>query len=197
MYLFIINCCWHIGNAQRLNFGLKGGVGFSKISGKGMAKMYCEAYSTGIYSTIDLDEQWRLQIEVEYNPVDLEASTDFRTYYVANSKSSGYEGKSRLYKLNFPVLINYKLSEHFSLQFGPQYSHSMATKEHLLKNNQSAFLKNDFVLVAGGQLNSSSFFFNLRYHYGVKNVNAINDYYSWHSRQIQLGVGVKLFSNEK
>jgi hypothetical protein len=197
MYLLLLNCCCFLAYSQPLNFGLKGGIGFSKINGKGMAKIFSEGYSVGVYAQTYLHKRWDLQFEMEYNPMDVKASTDFRTYYVASSRSSGYETMSRLYRFSLPLLISYSLSERVTLQFGPQYSYTTATKESLLKNNQTAFSKNDLALVAGGQLNTRNFFVSLRYQYGIKNVNAINDYYNWYCRQVQLGVGLRLFSNEK
>jgi hypothetical protein len=195
LLLLIIITCFSFVQGQEISFGLKGGVNFSKVDGKGMAKTFNEGYGVGVYAMSALYNRWALQVEMEYNPTDINASTDFRTYYITSSRSD-FNKKSRLYKLNLPVLINYSLSDRIVLQLGPQYSYAIAIDESLLKNNQSAFSKHDFALIAGCQLNARSFFANLRYQYGVKNINAISNYYNWYSRQVQLGFGIRLFASK-
>src|SRR5687767_4401389 len=99
MGLLIIITCFSFVQGQEISFGLKGGVNFSKVDGKGMAKTFNEGYSVGVYAMSALYNRWALQVEMEYNPTDINASTDFRTYYITSSRPD-FNKKSRLYKLN-------------------------------------------------------------------------------------------------
>ncbi len=178
--------------AQKVEFGLSLGANLTNIHGNGMATGYGSGFTAGAFSHIPLSAKWNLQPEVLFNYVNTKKGAGFLEYYV-NSGNENAAEKVNLNYISVPVLLGYKLNKTFTLNAGPQYSSLIYENDNLLQSNKASYQRSDLGIVAGGQVHLENLSFYARYVLGVMNVNAIDDRYKWQSRQVQLGLNLKLF----
>lgn len=180
-----------LSQAQFLKLGIKGGANLSKISGKSFKDEYGLGYFAGAFAEIKLSENWYLNPEVQFGENRARRGSGFSNIYQNLANLDTLKG-IKLHYLTIPVLAGYKISNLFSVQAGPQFGYLIDRNENLLQNGKSAFSKGDLSLLAGVNLHVSKFRASLRYAWGIKSINGIDDKDNWTTQTAQLGIGLVL-----
>lgn len=187
--LIIAGLVWAIvGHSQFLKFGVKGGANLVKIQGQSFNDGYDLGYYAGGFLEMKLGENWFLQPEVLFGETSLTYSEDFKDIY-ENILDINKLSSIRLQRLNFPITLNYKVANIFSLTAGPQFSIIMDRGESFMNNAGKAFSDGDIGLIAGGNFHFGKFRVNGRYIWGLKDMNNIDNQDPWKVQTAQLGIG--------
>ena len=193
LVLLIVASLWQAKAQDKVQYGLTGNISLNNYSGNGLSSKLYTGGDIGIFAAIPLHKKWSLQPELllSYKPG---ARTDnFIAYYVNEGRSSSVEGIKTSY-ISLPILVNYKLSNHFTINAGPQAAFLVYRDENLLNGTRSAFKKWDGGVTAGLQYELVKGFQVFgSYYYGLLNINNIDDRYKWYNRSIKLGINVSLF----
>lgn len=174
--------------SQGLNFGIKGGATMNKLSGKSFKEEFSFGYHLGAFATLGLGKKFSIQPEVLFNQVNVDTASNFS----AVSPNFNKVKDVQLKYLTIPVVLNYNLSNLFSLQLGPQFGVLIDQDKNLMQNGQDAFKKGDFSMVGGIQLKLLKFRVYGRYVVGLNDISDAPNSGEWKSQSIQLGVGIAL-----
>jgi hypothetical protein len=172
--------------SQGLTFGIKGGANMGKIDGHSFKNEFKLGYHIGAFATIG-SGKWSIQPEVLFNQVNTDTATDFNQITQLHNV-----GQIQLKYLSIPIMLNYNLSNIFSIQAGPQFGILMDKSKNLVQNGKDAFKSGDFSLAAGLQLNVSKFRVYGRFVGGMTDLNNLDNDDTWKVQMIQLGVGLAL-----
>mgnify|MGYP000471024868 CR=1 FL=1 len=174
--------------AQSLHFGLKAGTNLQKIDGIPFKDKFTFGYQGGAFATIGITSKFGIQPEVLFSSVSADTATQFSTVY-------GFKqvDKIKLNYLDIPVLLNIKAATFLTIQAGPQFSVLLDKNKSLLKNGEAAFKESNVGAAAGLQFNFTKIKIYGRYVAGLNNLNDVNNADKWKSRNIQVGVGFKIF----
>ena len=175
--------------AQSIHLGIKGGTNINKISGESFNQKFTYGYHLGGFAEIGLGTKWALQPEVLFNEINADTSSQFSKIYT--SLPSNVKNVKLRY-LSIPILLDYKVSNLFALQAGPQFGILMNHDNSLVQDGKSAFKKGDFSMLAGVQLKIASIRIYGRYAIGLNNINDIDNKDKWKSQSFQLGIGLAL-----
>ena len=175
--------------AQSIHLGIKGGTNINKISGESFNQKFTYGYHLGGFAEIGLGTKWALQPEVLFNEINADTSSQFSKIYT--SLPSNVKNVKLRY-LSIPILLDYKVSNLFALQAGPQFGILMNQDNSLVQDGKSAFKKGDFSMLAGVQLKIASLRIYGRYAIGLNNINDIDNKDKWKSQSFQLGIGLAL-----
>jgi outer membrane protein assembly factor BamA len=177
--------------AQRISYGITmNGIG-SYLWGKGMQASLQTGYETGAYAEVLLPHKLRLQTGLLYSHRSIRRADDITTYYVNTASSLSRNNITADY-ITIPVVVSYPLGKYFSVGLGPQYSRLLYTNENLLKSGTDALKKNDAGLKVQAGFRLSGLLLTAGYYYGLTNLNNVDERYTWHTRQLQLGVSIRL-----
>lgn len=174
--------------SQGLTFGIKGGTSINKLAGKSFKEEFSFGYHVGVFATLGMGGKLSLQPEVLLNQVNTDTAANFS----AVSPNFNKVKNIQLKYLSIPLLLNYKLSNIFALQVGPQFGILIDQNKDLVKNGGDAFKKGDFSMLGGLQLKLFKFRVYGRYVVGLNNLSDIGNSDKWKSQSIQLGVGIAL-----
>lgn len=174
--------------AQNVHFGLKAGANFQKIQGIPFKEKFTFGYQAGAFAAIGFNSTIGIQPEILFSSVNADTATQFSTVY-------GFKkiDKVKLNILDIPILLNVKVSSFITIQAGPQFSVLINKNENLLKNGETAFKQGNISAVAGLQFNLTKLKIYGRYVAGLKNLNNVNTSNEWKNRNIQVGIGFKIF----
>ena len=175
--------------AQSIHLGIKGGTNINKISGESFNQKFTYGYHLGGFAEIGLGTKWAFQPEVLFNEINADTSSQFSKIYT--SLPSNVKNVKLRY-LSIPILLDYKVSNLFALQAGPQFGILMNQDNSLVQDGKSAFKKGDFSMLAGVQLKIASLRIYGRYAIGLNNINDIDNKDKWKSQSFQLGIGLAL-----
>lgn len=179
-------------NAQRVNYGLKASLLFSKISGEGIKQSFTPGFQGGAFFEIDLskDKKWGIQPELLFTQTSAKKASDFANRYVTYHNTQARD-KIKISAATVPLLVRYSPIPAVTLNLGAQYTYMYFIDENLLKANRDAFNKSDVAAVGGVQVNVAGVRFFGRYVYGLSNINDVPaPKYEWNTRQIIFGMGV-------
>jgi hypothetical protein len=198
---FIVNA-----SAQKVQTGVRAGLNFTQIDALGWQANYQTTPFAGIYANIS-GGRLGLQIEALYTNQSLVTDTSFKnlyTTYYNNILDSAKNGSFTFTKLQVPVLLNFKFSSKFWIQFGAMFSNniSVVDKTSLVKTTDAIFKSQD-VSLSGGlwvgltkRINvSGRYTQNMTDLNNLKNISATNpniNFSAWKNQQVQLGVGFRL-----
>src|SRR5450432_3060124 len=174
--------------SQTFHLGIKGGANVNKLTGESFKDEFSYGYHLGAFVEIGLGNKFSVQPEVVFNQLRQDTSSSFKDIYSLSNVRSNI----KLNYLSIPVLLNYKLSNFFILQAGPQFGILMNQNEKLLQNGQDAFKKGDFSMLGGVQLKFSSLRIYGRYALGLSNLNDIDNKDKWKSQSFQVGIGLAI-----
>lgn len=174
--------------AQSFHVGLKAGVNLQKIDGIPFKDKFTFGYQAGGFATIGITSKIGIQPEILFSSVNSDTATQFSTVYGFNKID-----KVKLNYLDIPLLLNIKAAPFLTLQFGPQFSILLDKNKSLLKNGETAFKQGNISAAAGLQFNLTKFKIYARYVAGLSNLNQVNDNNKWKNKNIQVGVGFKIF----
>ena len=176
------------GFAQGFHIGLKAGANLQKIDGVPFKDKFTFGYQTGAFATIGITSKIGIQPEILFSSVNSDTATQFSTVYGFNKID-----KVKLNYLDIPVLLNIHAAPFLTLQFGPQFSVLLDKNKSLLKNGETAFKQGSISAAAGLQFNLAKFKIYGRYVAGLSNLNQVNNNNEWKNRNIQVGIGFKIF----
>src|SRR5437868_11997852 len=100
--------------SQGLTIGVKGGASINKLTGKSFNEQFSFGYHVGVFATLGMGGRLSLQPEVLLNQVNTDTASSFSSIY-------HFKSNIELKYLSIPILLNYKLSNLFALQVGPQF----------------------------------------------------------------------------
>ena len=172
--------------SQGLTFGIKGGANLGKIDGQSFKNEFNLGYHVGAFATIG-GKKWSIQPEVLFNQVNTDTASSFSEVTQLHNID-----KIQLHYLSIPILLNYNVSNLFSLQFGPQFGILIDKNQNLVQNGKDAFKSGDFSLAGGVQLNLLKFRVYGRFTGGMTDVNNLSSNDTWKIQMIQVGVGIAL-----
>jgi opacity protein-like surface antigen len=172
--------------AQEINWGIKAGANYSKVTSK-VDPDYIFGFHAGLVAEYKLTPQFALQPELLYSLEGAKAEMDFREGEFFFSS----EEKIRLGYINLPVMAKYYATPALSFEAGPQIGFLLsAESEYELSSNFDEFeidesdtedIKDEVKKISFG-LNfglaydiSSSLFVQARYHLGLSDISDYDD----------------------
>lgn len=174
-------------HSQGFHLGIKGGANMNKLTGKSFNDEFSYGYHLGAFAEIGLGSKFSVQPEVLFNQFTQDTASKFSQVYKLDNLS-----KVKLNYLSIPILLNYRASNFFSIQVGPQFGILMDQNAKLVQNGKDAFKKGDFSMLGGVQLKFSSIRIYGRYAVGLSNLNDIDNQDKWKSQSFQVGVGLAI-----
>lgn len=160
-------------NAQEeLNFGLKAGVNFAKLTGDDVEDADGRTgFHVGLIAEIFMGEKFAIQPELVYSQQGLQTKEEFL--------GEEFETKSKLDYLNIPVMGKYYVGEDLAIEFGPQFGFNVSAKSEFEGGGESdeEDIKDEiagFDLGVGGGLSfnmETGWFAQARYIIGLSNVD--------------------------
>ena len=185
---FCLFCTTKFTIAQSFHFGLKAGANLQKIDGIPFKDKFTFGYQAGAFAAVGITSKIGIQPEVLFSSVNADTASQFSTVY-------GFKqvDKVKLNYLDIPILLNIKAAPFLTIQAGPQFSVLIDKNESLLKNGETAFKRGNVSGVAGLQFNLTKFKIYGRYVTGLSNQNNVNNTDEWKNKNIQVGIGFKIF----
>ena len=175
-------------------FGVKGDLNLSNISGNGMPGGYTSGFQVGGFAEKAFNSKWSFQPEVLFSQNNTTVNvSNFLVYYLPPQGNVFAANNIKLGYISIPLMFKYKLNKYFTLAAGPQYSQMVFDAESLLtSNNDNAFKKYEASVNGGGEFTLGSVAIYGRYNQGLTNINNIDNRYSWKSSHIQIGMAIKI-----
>lgn len=171
-------------NAQDVKFGLKGGVNFASISGKGVDKVKTKtAFHVGILSEIPITDKFSFQPELLYSAQGI--------------KENDNNAELKLDYFQIPLMGKYYVAEGLSVQAGPQIGLLISAKAKVAGEGEDdikdLMKKTDFGLNFGlGYKLDNGLNFDARYNLGLSKIFK-KDYYlgdiKAYNSVIQISIG--------
>ena len=166
-------------NAQKLKFGIKGGLNFASVSGdNSREKKVVTSFNFGFLSEIPVSGKFSFQPELMYS-------------------GQGYSFNNNtiaLSYLNIPLMGKYYLTKGLSVEAGPQIGFLLAAKNEKIdvKNSFNTF---DFGVNFGlGYKLDNGLNFGVRYNQGLTDINNIDNSSIKNKNSVfQLSVGYFIF----
>lgn len=168
-------------NAQKINFGVKGGINIANINGENTSNLESvAAFNFGLMSEIPISEKFSFQPEVMFS-----------------GQGYSFEGSDgniiALNYLNVPLMGKYYLTKGLSLEAGPQFGFLLSAK------NEGTDVKDSFktfdfgVNVGLGYKLNNGLNFGARYNLGLTNINDLSGSGKNRNGVIQLSIGYFFF----
>lgn len=147
-------------NAQKIKFGVKGGLNFATISGDNTEDIdLVTSFNFGVLSEIPLSDKFSFQPELMYSG----QGYSFNDNVVALSY------------LNIPLMGKYYLTKGFSVEAGPQIGFLLAAKNEKT-NVKDSFNTFDFGVNFGlGYKLDNGLNFGARYNLGLTDINNVDN----------------------
>ncbi|RKR09269.1 outer membrane protein with beta-barrel domain [Flavobacterium sp. 90] len=147
-------------NAQKIKFGVKGGLNFANISGDNTKDAdLVTSFNFGVLSEIPISEKFSFQPELMYS-------------------GQGYsfnDNTVALSYLNVPLMGKYYLTKGFSVEAGPQIGFLLAAKNEKI-NVKDSFNTVDFGVNFGlGYKLDNGLNFGVRYNLGLTDINNVDN----------------------
>ena len=177
--------------AQSFHLGIKAGANINKLTGKSFNEEFSYSYHAGAFAEIGLGDKFVLQPEVLFSELTAKTSSSIDSIYT--NISNGGASKVKLQYIAIPLLLNYKLSNSFMIQAGPQYGIKLDNSKSLQQNGKDAFKSGDFSVMAGLQLKFGPIRIYGRYVVGLSELNDIDKKDKWKTQTIQAGLGYVIF----
>jgi hypothetical protein len=170
--------------AQQAYFGLKGGVNVSRLhfNNNEVSSNSRTGLNVGMFATIPASATWAVQPELLYSPEGGRKAGDGQTDYNLNY-------------LNVPVLLQYMLNHGLRVEGGAQIGFLLNAKIRSgnITANNTGFRSTAFSIPLGvGYLASSDVGLDLRYLFGLSNINDSENGRVTQSNVFQLGIFYRL-----
>ena len=184
--LFIANLSFA---QEHINLGIKVGQNFSKVDNVAADRTQA-SFHIGAQASIRLTDFISVAPEVILSQTKLEADPSLMDVIGNNNlQPETYH----LNYLSFPALAQFKPSNKFIIEVGPQYSVLMNQSKDGKELANMAFKSGEFAFVGGAKIQFSGIAAYGRYVAGMQDINALQDQQHWKTRQWQLGVSLNLF----
>ncbi|WP_447634977.1 porin family protein [Flavobacterium microcysteis] len=168
-------------NAQKINFGVKGGLNFASISGDNTKEIDpVAAFNFGLLSEIPISEKFSFQPEVMFS-----------------GQGYSFKGKDNLIALNYlnvPLMGKYYVTKGLSIEAGPQLGFLLSAKDEK-KDVKDSFKTFDFGVNFGlGYKLENGINFGVRYNLGLTDINNLDNYSGKNKNGVlQVSVGYFFF----
>ena len=174
---------------EHINFALKLGQNFSKVDNVAADRTQA-SFHIGAQASIRLTNFISLAPEVILSQTKLEANPSLMDVIGNNNlQPETYH----LNYLSFPVLAQFKPSNKFIIELGPQYSVLMNQSKDGKELANMAFKSGEFAFIGGAKIQFSGIAAYGRYVVGMQDINSLQDQQHWKTRQWQLGISLNLF----
>lgn len=185
-----------------IDFGVKAGANFAKLSGDTWDNGYKAGFLGGVYGSIHT-RKIGVQAEVFFSQARY--TTNGKAFYdvykgvpgfLKNASDTLQNGTVGASYLNIPILLHYKLLSNAWIQVGPQYSMllSVNDKDELMNDAKQIFKSGDLSAVIGVWINlPAGLNVGARYVMGLSNMDKTTLSNSWKNRTIQLHLGYTIF----
>lgn len=174
---------------EHINLALKLGQNFSKVDNVAADKTQA-SFHIGAQASIRLTNFISLAPEVILSQTKLEANPSLMDVIGNNNlQPETYH----LNYLSFPVLAQFKPSNKFIIELGPQYSVLMNQSKDGKELANMAFKSGEFAFIGGAKIQFSGIAAYGRYVVGMQDINSLQDQQHWKTRQWQLGISLNLF----
>ena len=178
-------------NAQSLHIGGKVGANLGKIDGKSFKDEYKLSYLLGAYVDLGIGKNWGIEPELLFNQTSARIDSGYKQVY-KDAPSSVFGKKAHFNYLSVPILLNLNAGSLLTFQVGPQFSILLNKDDKLTTNVGNAVQSGDLAAVLGARINLGAMNVSARYNIGLANINDITDSQKWKSRQIQIGLGLRV-----
>lgn len=179
--------------SQKVSAGIESSLLFSRIKGNGMDASLRQGYELGAWVRYGIGGRWSVRPGLYYSFEHFRAAGNFTTYFVNQSRSSGYNADVYLSSLHIPVLLQYQLLPKLGIQAGMEFSFVSEEDSKLLKSTQRVFRNSGRAAVLGTEIQLRPVHFYVRYKYGLSDVNNITSVHRWTIQGLQAGIGLRLF----
>jgi len=174
---------------EHINLALKLGQNFSKVDNVAADRTQA-SFHIGAQASIRLTNFISLAPEVILSQTKLEANPSLMDVIGNNNlQPETYH----LNYLSFPVLAQFKPSNKFIIELGPQYSVLMNQSKDGKELANMAFKSGEFAFIGGAKIQFSGIAAYGRYVVGMQDINSLQDQQHWKTRQWQLGISLNLF----
>jgi len=188
-------------NAQKLYIGAKAGVNFSKVDGDYLSSDFKGYFLGGAVVGIKTSAI-RVQGELLFTQSSLTTGDNFGSAfgnYLTNAGKNLKNGDFKQSELAVPITIGFNiLPKLLWISAGPQFSGIVSTTstDQFVTDTKSIVKKGYISGVVGAEVQLPfSLNAGVRYVFGLSDVNRFGDVdASWKSKQVQVHVGVTLFS---
>lgn len=183
-----------------LGIGLKGGLNFNKVEGKGWKNIYSTDPHAGFF--IHLNKRHvGVQLEAVWSQNHIITDSSFKglyNQYIEKFDDSLTGGSFRFNAISLPFLLNLKLTQSLWIQLGPQFNANInvADENHIIKsgvniiNQQSYSAVGGIWLQFGGKSPLLRINLGARYIAGLNNLNSLNNMQVWKNQMIQVHLGI-------
>ncbi len=183
-----------------LGIGLKGGLNFNKVEGKGWKNIYNTDPHAGFF--IHLNKRHvGVQLEAVWSQNHIITDSSFKglySQYIDKFDDSLSGGSFRFNTISLPFLLNLKLAQSLWIQLGPQFNANInvADENHIIKSGINIINQQSYSAVGGIWVqfggNSPLLRINLgaRYIAGLNNLNSLNHTQVWKNQMIQVHLGI-------
>lgn len=193
--------CITVASFAQFTAGVKAGINFASLSGDA-AEDYDgrTVFHAGLYGNYSLSEKLSIQPELLYNSVGAKYED---SYTDPDFGDVDYKETIKLDYLSVPVMLDYKLTDQFSLQVGPQIGFLLSAKyeaeveydgdsESYNEDIKDEMKGTDFGLNFGAAYSFVKLNVTFRYSLGLSNA-ADYDEGDLKNNNIQISLGYKLF----
>lgn len=186
---------------NEIGIGAKLGLNFNKITGEEWLQTYKTNPSLGFFAFIN-KKRYGFQFEALWSLNTMVSDSNFyglyKQYYNI-SLDSLTQGTFNFHTISIPILFNYKITQWFWLQVGPQYTSlaSVVDKDNLIKSGQTIIRTGEVSAVAGIWLNVGKvgpiprINVGARYIAGISDINALSvQGNNWKNQRLQFHIGL-------
>lgn len=179
LIVLLVGINYSIAVAQNVNFGIKGGLNLSSLTGDVSDLDSRTSFHFGAIAEIEISETFSIQPEVLFSS--------------QGAKDSQFDEELRLNYLNLPIMAKYFAASGLSIEAGPQIGVLLSAKSEFdgeEEDVEEAFNDLDLGVNFGlGYKLENGINFALRYTVGISNVLDEGDEFKVRNGVFQLSVG--------
>lgn len=183
-----------------LGIGVKGGINFNKILGKGWIEQFNTDPHFGFFAHLN-KRRVGIQIEALWSQNHMTTDSSFRglyKQYLNNVGDSLNNGMFRFNTISLPILINIKLSQWLWIQAGPQFNANInvVDKNQILRSGVSIINQQSYSAVGGiwiqfgGKAPLIRVNAGARFVAALNNINMLETNEVWKNQMVQLHLGL-------
>lgn len=183
-----------------LGIGIKGGLNFNKIQGKGWQEQFATDPHAGFFMHLN-KRHVGFQIEANWSQNHIITDSSFKglyNQYLQNFDDSLGGESFRFSSISIPILLNIKLTQWLWIQAGPQFNANInvTDKNNIIKSGINVINQQSYSAVGGIWIqfggNAPLLRVNLgaRFIAGLNNLNTLNSVQQWKNQMVQLHLGI-------
>lgn len=172
-------------NAQ-FHMGVKAGANMTKMDGNAFSDSFELGYQLGGFFYYNVSRGVGFQTELLFSQTNTKVRDEF-----SDVIEGAFSGEKQLRYVTVPLLLRLNSEGLVNFTVGPQFSFLASDDETMLENGKKLFKKTDFGVLAGAEVNFRPVTIYARYVWGFSDISEFGE--KANSKQIQLGVGLRLF----